>query len=108
MFIYNLPDIPIKKCFKLHYKPNRLENKYDNIDTVDTVDTVDTFDTVDTVDTVDILSNICDPFSLFIFFCCLTIWFGNYTRIKFNNLINNNNITKYLTLSHSNEDTNIY
>ena len=94
MFIYNLPDIPIKKCFKHHYKPNQLENKYNNIDNIHNIDNI------------DILSNIGDPFSLFIFFCCLTIWFGNYTRIKFNTLVSNN-ITKYFTLSHSNEDTNI-
>ena len=74
MFLYNLPSIPVKKSFKIYYKPSPLENEYDDglIETNE--------------DNIDISKSIKDPFSLFIFFCCFSIWLGNYTRIKLDSL----------------------
>ncbi len=71
MFLYNLPRIPVKSSFKKYYKPSPLENKYDDHDLIETNE-----------NNIDISKSINDPFSLFIFFCCFTIWLGSYTRIK--------------------------
>tara|TARA_B100000424_G_scaffold267453_1_gene260391 strand:+ start:22184 stop:22417 length:234 start_codon:yes stop_codon:yes gene_type:complete len=74
MFLYNLPIIPVKKPFKIYYKPSPLENEYDD----SLIETKE--------DNIDISKSINDPFSLFIFFCCFSIWLGNYTRIKLDSL----------------------